>query len=53
MSCSDYYSYLCHVRCWICYFYQTMIALTEGTGKDVDADIMKQELMNVLELSKQ
>lgn len=30
-----------------------MIALTEGTGKDVDADIMKQELMNVLELSKQ
>ena len=33
--------------------YQAMIAIKYWTGKDVDADIMKQELMRVLGLSKQ
>ncbi len=33
--------------------YQAMIAIKYWTGKDVDADIMKRELMKVLELSKQ
>lgn len=33
--------------------YQAMIAIKYWTGKDVDADIMKQELTHVLDLSKQ
>lgn len=33
--------------------YQAMIAIKYWTGKDVDADIMKQEMVRVLGLSKQ
>ena len=33
--------------------YQAMIAIKYWTGKDVDTDIMKQELMRVLGLLKQ